>query len=410
MVGFAVGGVAGGAATSGADAPDAPVCSVTEWTTYSDGYSSRAIAATIGADAFYGLARPATGQGVDVAVVDTGVNDVAGTNLVQGPDFSGTGSAAAAADTFGHGTHMASIIASRSAVYPGIAPDARIVSLKVGGYDGRADDDQVIAALDWATAHHSVDGFNIRVVNLAYGSPSDSGALSAAVQRAWDAGIVVVTAAGNDGGAITAPGSNPNVITVGAVETQGTLATADDSVPDYSAGGTDRAPDVVAPGQHVPGVRTPGSFVDKGVHDHLVRVAREHDVAIATLGPDDDVYDWATNEVIPALRAACVDEPSPYLSRTHVKGTGTSEATAVVSGAVALMLSANPALTPAQVKAVLTESAVPVAGDATRVGAGEIDLSGAQDAAPVVGASSVSTSAPTSQSAVASDPGWRGNY
>src|SRR3954465_7205760 len=162
-----------------------------------------------------------TGKGVDVALIDSGVAPVQGLtsgNVVQGPDlsFESQDPALVHKDTFGHGTHMASIIAGRDVVatgatyakadshqFTGIAPDARLVSLKVAAADGGSDVSQVIAAIDWATQHARDPGMNIRVLNLSYGADSTQSPaldpLAYAVENAWRAGIVVVVASGNDG-------------------------------------------------------------------------------------------------------------------------------------------------------------------------------------------------------------------
>ncbi len=114
-------------------------------------------------------------------------------------------------DTYGHGTHMAGIAAGRSPGadlrtehgFLGVAPDARIVSIKVADNTGAVDVTQVIAGIDWVVQHRNEGDLNIRVLNLSYGTDSKQGyqidPLAAAVERAWDAGIVVVVAAGNDG-------------------------------------------------------------------------------------------------------------------------------------------------------------------------------------------------------------------
>ena len=170
------------------------------------------------------------GTGVDVALIDTGVAPVTGLDgdkVLHGPDLSFEGSAADVAylDTHGHGTHMAGIIAGDRAGHEGIAPGARIVSVKVAGHDGLTTVPQVVAAIDWVVEHRTTDGLNIRVLNLSLGQQGvDShigDPLSAAVERAWDAGIFVVVAAGNDGETqahLDSPAIDPYVMAVGAVD------------------------------------------------------------------------------------------------------------------------------------------------------------------------------------------------
>jgi serine protease AprX len=200
-----------------------------------------------------------TGKGVDVAVIDTGVSPVAGLDapgkLIHGPDLSLESQAPNLTnlDTSGHGTFIAGLIAGRDAglntpyttappsAYRGMAPDARILSLKVGTADGGVDVSQVIAAIDWVVEHRHDRGLDIRVLNLSYGTNSAQSAevdpLSYAVEQAWKRGIVVVAAAGNSGyqvggGApgVADPAYNPFVIAAGGSDSIGTPALADDTV------------------------------------------------------------------------------------------------------------------------------------------------------------------------------------
>jgi len=162
-----------------------------------DGYSMSNLTAQMGATAWWNAGY--TGKGVDVAVIDTGVAPVAGLNttgkVVYGPDLSlesqatvvkstGTTYPFRNVDTFGHGTFMAGLIAGHdstltapyasapASAYRGVAPDARIVSLKVGDADGGVDVSQVIAAIYWVVQHAKDPGLNIRVIALAYGTNS----------------------------------------------------------------------------------------------------------------------------------------------------------------------------------------------------------------------------------------------
>jgi serine protease AprX len=181
-----------------------------------------------------------TGKGVDVAVIDTGVAPVEGLtsgNVVDGPDlsFDSQSPDLAHLDAFGHGTHIASLIAGRDKAGPpasyaaadapwhGIAPDARIISVKVGAADGATDVSQVIAAVDWVVAHRDDGDVRIRVLNLSFGTDGmqspDVDPLAFAVENATRHGITVVAAAGNGGAATTRlanPAQDPYVIAVGA--------------------------------------------------------------------------------------------------------------------------------------------------------------------------------------------------
>ncbi len=214
-------------------------------------------AATINAPAVWSLG--VIGSGVGVAVVDSGMNpdpDLAasGKNVVYTADFvnpivmSATGKpgpkpAGYGLDWYGHGQHVAGIIASNgkssscgkcNQSFVGIAPGANIINLKVLDQNGEGSDSAVIAAIDTAIALKTT--YNVRVMNLSLGRPIyesyTQDPLCQAVEAAWQAGIVVVVAAGNDGrdnsfgndgyGTITAPGNDPYVITVGAMKTEGT--------------------------------------------------------------------------------------------------------------------------------------------------------------------------------------------
>jgi serine protease AprX len=281
-----------------------------------------------------------TGKGVDVALIDSGVARVPGLtsgNVIDGPDlsFESQYSDVRYRDTFGHGTHMASIIAGRDAVgtatqytastgYNGIAPDARIVNIKVAAADGSADVSQVIAGIDWVTQHAHDNGLNIRVLNLSYGTDSVQSSaldpLSYAVEQAWRHGITVVVAAGNDGTTrqdLADPAVDPYVIAVGADDPKNTAVAADDLVPAFAQRGTAaRHVDVVAPGVHVLGLRVPNSFVDQ-------------------------------------------NNPGGRVGTRFIRGSGTSQATAVISGVAALLAQKYPTATPDQLKYLITAKANP---------------------------------------------------
>lgn len=281
-----------------------------------------------------------TGNGVDVALIDSGVAPVQGLtsgNVVNGPDLSFDSQVPELTnlDGFGHGTHMAGLIAGRdvemspskyasapASQFTGVAPDARIISIKAGAHDGSVDVSQVIAAINWATEHAHTNGNNIRVISLSYGTDSTQASqvdpLAFAVEQAWKAGIVVVVAGGNDGTpakVLANPAYDPYVLAVGADDPQNTLSYVDDTVPDFTSRGTnDRHVDLVAPGAHVAGLRVPGSVVD-------------------------------------------VAHPDAVVGDRYLRGSGTSQATAVVAGAAAIFLQKYPRATPDQVKKQLMSTA-----------------------------------------------------
>jgi serine protease AprX len=315
-----------------------------------------------------------TGEGVHVAVIDTGVAPVpallGADKVVAMVDLSFEAEVPEAVylDTNGHGTHMAGIIAGNDPAtgFRGVAPGAGIVSVKVGDNTGAVDVSQVIAGIDWVIEHKNDQGLNIRVLNLSYGTDSTQDyrvdPLSYAVERAWRAGIVVVVAAGNDGwftrGGLANPAHDPYVIAVGAAQATSTgftipswtsvgelvtksatgastSATYDDYALFFSDEYTGRMPDLVAPGASIESLRAPGS-----------RIALEH--------------------------------PEGYVSDAILKGSGSSQAAAVTSGAAALLLQARPALTPDQVKALLTRTARPIAWALpVAQGAGVLDVAAA---------------------------------
>ena len=318
-------------------------------------------ARAIGADRYWQAGY--TGQGVDVALIDSGVVPVDGLTapgkVILGPDLSyeSQNPNTAHLDSFGHGTHVAGLIAGRDDAagapytdpshFTGMAPDARIVSIKVADAHGLADVSQVIAAIDWV-AQHRDDGVHIRVLNLSFGTDSTQpwryDPLAYAAEAAWRLGIVVVVAAGNNGTStqtLTDPAYDPNLLAVGAADTQGTVSSGDDTVASFSSTGVRRHPDLVAPGTHLVSLRDPGSFVD-----------------------------------------GTFSSTGAVTSR-FFRGSGTSQAAAVTSGAAALVLSQHPELTPDQVKELLTHSAQRLDRQPeTRQGAGELDLGVAFDTRP----------------------------
>jgi serine protease AprX len=317
--------------------------------------------------------RQITGRGVTVAVLDSGTAAVPGLSspgkLSYGPDLSVESNGVLAdQDTFGHGTFMAGIIAAHDggaltasniaqldpSTQLGIAPDAGLVSLKLANTDGSSDVTQIIAALNWVTEHQTAaDGNRVRVINLSFGTdsiqPYQLDPLAAAAENAWHHGIVVVVSGGNEGqnaGRLTNPAMDPYVLAVGASDASDSpIGWATPMPASFSNSGTaQRHVDLLAPGASLVSLRAPGSFIDV---NH----------------PEGRVAGDATGRLF--------------------RGSGTSQAAAVVSGAAALLLQANPSLTPDQVKAALVSTATPVLASPIYAGAGELDVHAAVEAVKI---------------------------
>jgi serine protease AprX len=304
-----------------------------------------------------------SGNGVTVAVLDSGV--AADEDLIEPANrilaSVNFADARLASDPGGHGTHIAGIIAgngSRSGgEFVGIAPQAGIVDVRVLGNTGSGRTSSVVRGIEWVLAHRAV--YNIRVINLSFGAPAPlsyrADPLSAAVEIAWRRGLVVVAASGNGGpqrDTTVTPGIDPYVITVGATDDRGTVYRGDDLLAWFSSWGSadsNAKPDLVAPGRRIVSLRVPGSALD-------------------TLYPE---------------RVVVAENGSTYF-----RLTGTSMATAVVSGAAALLLSGRPDLTPDQIKAILVGTTQPYGQDSGQVlpdpiagGSGLLDAYAAMTAA-----------------------------
>jgi len=291
------------------------------------------------------------GTGVGVAVIDSGIanhpdlNNAAGNSRVVYSQSFVAGDTTTG-DKYGHGTHVSGLIGGTgansgtangyAATYPGMAPNVNLINLRVLDQFGAGTDSGVIAAIDQAIALKNT--YNIRVINMSLGRPVfESYTLDPvcqAVEAAWQAGIVVVVAAGNSGRAtslgtngyatIGVPANDPAVITVGATRTLMTATRVDDTIASYSSKGPTLVdhivkPDLVAPGNRLVSLRASGSTLD-------------------TLFPQYEV------------------NPTSGTGK-YYQLSGTSMATPVVSGAAALILQQNPSMTPDQVKARLMKTA-----------------------------------------------------
>jgi serine protease AprX len=337
------------------------------------------------------------GAGIGVAVIDSGItpwHDDLGYNgsnpkvvVVNGQrvrkfvDF--VNGLTVPYDDNGHGTHVAGIIAGNGkdtyGARAGIAPAANLISLKVLDDHGGGYISNVIAAFEWVVTNRGA--YNIRVVNVSVGASVTESymtdPLTLAAKAVVDAGVTVVTAAGNLGknattgkiqyGGITAPGNAPWVLTVGGYSHEGTLARYDDKIGLYSSRGPTARdfaakPDLVAPGTGIVSLSNPAS---------LLYVTKAQYLLSGSLwnGPN-----------------------KPYLSLT-----GTSMAAPIVAGTVALMLQANPNLTPNLVKAILQYTAQDYRYDPLTQGAGFLNTKGAVDLAKFLKNPQVGQHYPTGQ-------------
>jgi serine protease AprX len=307
------------------------------------------------------------GQGIGVAIVDSGISPhaalvnkvVANVSLITGDPSVG--------DAFGHGTHVAGIIAGSAtpaaSVTPlytgGLAPGVQLVNVRVLGAEGVGRTSDVIAGIQWAIANRA--RYNIRIINLSLGhpvmEPAATDPLCEVVQQAVQAGIVVIAAAGNDGvtadgrmilGGINSPGNSPWAITVGSLNTWGTVKRSDDTLTTYSSRGPARydgtvKPDVAAPGNKIVSLVATGSYLPS-TYSSLHRAGS------------------GTN--------------------AYMQLSGTSMAAPMVSGGTALLLQGTPGMTPAQVKMALQAGAtyMPAAG-LMGAGAGSVNFMASRKAA-----------------------------
>ena len=280
---------------------------------------ANAYISAIRADQVWNIKPYIQGQGIGVAVIDSGINPNGdlytnmGVNRQVADIRFNSDYNQSPSDGYGHGTHVASIIggdgSESSGKYIGVAPMVNIINVKVSNDDGSALMKDVVQGLQWVLENK--DTYNIRVVNLSLNSAVaesyNTSPLDAAVEILWFNGVVVVVSAGNKGsGAIYPPANDPFVITVGAVDDKGTGAITDDKLASFSAYGNSEngavKPDLVAPGTNI--------------------IARLVNQNMGLAG----------------------SHPANKVGNQYFRMSGTSMAAPMVSGAVALLLQDEPDL------------------------------------------------------------------
>lgn len=266
------------------------------------------------------------GDGVGIAVVDTGIYPHAdfGTRIVGFKDF--INSRTTAYDDQGHGTHVAGIAAGAGTTYKGAAPHAKLIGVKVLNSSGSGSTSVIISGLNWILSNKATYG--IKVVVMPIGGPvsqsSTTDPTCSAVRSLVNGGLVVVTTAGGSGpsaSTIGCPGNEPLSVTAGASDDKGTLATGDDTIASFSSRGPTSIdgwtkPDLLAPGVNITSCSNTGGYVTM---------------------------------------------------------SGTSMSTALIGGICAQVLEAWPTWTPAQVKSNLTGSCRSLGLPANSQGAGIVD-------------------------------------
>ena len=326
------------------------------------------------ADVAFASSGGLNGSGIGVALIDTGVQGHQDLLRPKGSpqivEVEVVDHESGLADYFGHGTHVAGIINGNGSsssdrlsfrTFKGLAPGARLISIRALQRDGNGFTSDIISGIDWTIRNRAA--YNIRVLNLSLGHPVyesyTTDPLCRAVRAAYEAGIVVVVAAGNDGtfgsgyGTITSPANEPSAMTVGAMDDSNTVTIGDDVLAWYSSKGPSLIdfvvkPDLVAPGTWIVSARAVGSFLDTSHHDQTLQIGDyRNDPKTAT--NDGAYYTMA----------------------------GTSMAAPMVSATAALLLQKEPGLNPATVKARLMRSAVKDNRLAFETGAGYLDVEAA---------------------------------
>jgi serine protease AprX len=334
------------------------------------------------------------GRGIAIAVLDSGLYDDhksflgsdGRSRIVAQMDF--TGEWDLDDDDYGHGSHVAGIAAGGarelSPTYRGIAPEAKLINLRVLNSEGKGSISALLNALNWIMTYRTI--YNIRVVNMSLGTLAvDSyrnDPLCRAVRRLVDAGIVCVAAAGNNGktssgekiyGFIHSPGNEPSAITVGASNTFASDVRNDDGIASYSSRGPTRS-----------------YWVDASQVKHYDNLIKPDLVAPGNQIVSVQAKDNLIIEENPTLDAASTRDERRDMMRMN----GTSMATPVVAGAAALLLQANPNLTPNMVKMILMYTAQPLAGfNMLEQGAGQVNIEGAIRLAKLVRTNLISSTA-----------------
>lgn len=302
------------------------------------------------------------GEGIGVAIIDTGI--CAHPDFIQGgnrivcfKDFVHLRTRLY--DDYGHGTHVAGIIGGNGFAsggrYRGIAPKCNLIVIKALNYKGDGNISEVIEGLEWVMSHK--DEYNIRIINLSFGTGGkklneDGKKLIEMVETAWDNGIVVVAAAGNGGpnpNTIAIPGSSKKIITIGASDDNVEVTLLGSRLKNYSGRGPTyecvKKPDIVAPASNIMScnlIRNYGNEVYKGV-----KVPKRN------------------------FTFSMVRERFNYL---YTEKSGTSMATPMITGAIALLLSVHPELTPKEVKIKLRDSAFDLGFPQSKQGWGLLDV------------------------------------
>jgi len=270
------------------------------------------------------------GKGVTIAVLDSGVGSDSFSesrlNVVR--SIAINPKATTPDDLYGHGTHVAGIINGKGMnEVTGIAPEANLINVKLGDDQGNLSEIDLLLGLQWVYVHK--DDYNIKVVNLSVSS-STAGSyidspLSAAVEQLWLNGITVVAAAGNDRINPTdidyAPANDPYIITVGAIDGKGQETARESELAQWSKHG------FTAQGVLKPEVTAPGT--------DIISLVSKSDAILA------------------------IEHPEAVINKNYLQMSGTSMAAPMVSGTIALMLEANPVLTPNQIKSILLATDVP---------------------------------------------------